>query len=308
MHTVVCPDGQSLAGETVWSLAERQHGVVSRGQLVALGLSRRAIQHRVARGRLHPVRRAVYAVGRPELSRYGLWMAAVLSGEPGAVLSHLSAAELWGMRPALGGIAEISVAASYRHRCQDIRVHRRTGLEPVDLTRHKGIPVTRPCLTLVDLASIDPGGLERAVNEADRLDLIAPDALRTALEDYRGRRGARRLRELLDRRTFRLTDSELERLFMPLALQAELPTPLTRQRLNGFRVDFFWPELRLVVETDGLRYHRTPAQQARDKVRDQAHLVAGYTPLRFTHAQVRYEPDHVRTTLRAVARRLAGSA
>jgi very-short-patch-repair endonuclease len=164
--------------------------------------------------------------------------------------------------------------------------------------------VTSPSLTLVDLASIDRTGLERAVNEADRLDLIDPDALRTALEDYRGRRGAGRLRALLDRRTFRLTDSELERLFLPLVAQAGLPLPLPRQWLNGFRVDFFWPELRLVVETDGLRYHRTPAQQAHDKVRDQAHLAAGYTPLRFTHAQVRYEAGHVRSTLRAVAQRL----
>jgi len=117
------------------------------------------------------------------------------------------------------------------------------------------------------------------------------------------------LRRLLDRRTFRLTDSELERFFLPLAKQAGLVLSLTRQHLNGFRVDFLWPDLRLVVETDGLRYHRTPAQQARDRVRDQAHLAAGFTPLRFTHEQVRYEPEHVRSTLRAVARRLeAGSA
>ena len=99
---------------------------------------------------------------------------------------------------------------------------------------------------------------------------------------------------MLDRRTFRLTDSELERRFLPLARAAGLPVPLTRQRVNGFEVDFFWPDLGLVVETDGLRYHRTPAQQARDRLRDQAHTAAGLTPLRFTHAQVRFEPGHVR--------------
>jgi very-short-patch-repair endonuclease len=77
-----------------------------------------------------------------------------------------------------------------------------------------------------------------------------------------------------------------------------------RQRLNGFRVDFLWPELGLVVETDGLRYHRTAAQQARDRVRDQAHAVAGLTPLRFTHAQVRFEPSVVQETLAGVASRL----
>lgn len=301
---MVCSDGQSTAGGTVWGLAARQHGVVSYGQLAELGLSRRAIQHRVARGKLHPVRRSVYAVGRPELSRHGFWMAAVLSGGQGAMLSHRSAAELWGIRSAFGVMAEISVGASDRHRCPGIVVHRRTGLRQADITRHEGIPVTGPVLTLVDLASIADGEIERAVNEADRLDLIDPDALRVALGSYRGRRGARRLRELLDRRTFRLTDSELERLFLPLAQEAGLPVPLTRRRLNGFRVDFLWPDLRLVVETDGLRYHRTPAQQARDRLRDQTHLAAGYTPLRFTHSQVRYDADHVCSTMRAVARRL----
>ncbi len=142
------------------------------------------------------------------------------------------------------------------------------------------------------------------VNEADRLDLIDPEALRTALDDYGGQRGVARLRQLLDRQTFQLTDSELERWFLPQVRRAGMPLPLTRQHLNGFKVDFSWPDLRLVVETDGLRYHRTPAQQARDRVRDQAHLAAGFIPLRFTHWQVRYERDYVRTMLLAVVRRI----
>ena len=196
-----------------------------------------------------------------------------------------------------------------------MRTHRRTDLGHEDFTRCKGIPVTKPILTLVDMAGLDRQGdetwlsnaeVERAVNEADRLDLVDPEGLRAGLERYRGRRGVARLRELLDRRTFRLTDSELERFFLPLVAQAGLPVPLTQEHLNGFRVDFFWPDLRLVVETDGLRHHRTPGQQARDRLRDQEHLAAGYTPLRFTHAQVRYEPEHVRSTLRKVARRLVG--
>ena len=109
---------------------------------------------------------------------------------------------------------------------------------------------------------------------------------------------------LLDRHTFRLTDSELEVRFLAIVRQAGLPLPMTRQRVNGFRVDFYWPSLGLVVETDGLRYHRTPAQQARDLVRDQAHIAAGMTPLRFTHAQVRFESASVRETLVSVASRL----
>jgi very-short-patch-repair endonuclease len=112
------------------------------------------------------------------------------------------------------------------------------------------------------------------------------------------------LREVLDRRTFTLTDSELERRFLPIVRRTGLSLPRTGHHLNGFKVDFYWPDLGLVVETDGLRYHRTPAQQSRDRLRDQAHAAAGLTPLRFTHAQVRYEPRHVQATLEAVARRL----
>src|SRR5438874_498259 len=120
-----------------------------------------------------------------------------------------------------------------------------------------------------------------------------------------GRRGIRTLREVLDKHTFRLTRSELERLFLAIVRTAGLPIPLTQQILNGFKVDFYWPELGLVVETDGLRYHRTPAAQARDRLRDQTHAAAGLTPLRFTHAQIRWEPGHVEWTLASVARPLS---
>jgi very-short-patch-repair endonuclease len=78
--------------------------------------------------------------------------------------------------------------------------------------------------------------------------------------------------------------------------------------VNGFRVDFYWSELGLVVETDGLRYHRTPAQQAKDRIRDQAHIAAGMTPLRFTHAQVQFESRSVGETLKTVAKRLGQGA
>jgi very-short-patch-repair endonuclease len=169
-------------------------------------------------------------------------------------------------------------------------------------------PVTSLVRTFLDLATtLRRGELERAINEADRLDLVDPERLRTALEGYRGQRGVRCLRALLDRHTFRLTRSELERLFLPLCTQVGLPLPMTKQLVNGFEVDFHWPDLGLVVETDGLRYHRTSAQQAVDHVRDQTHAAAGLTPLRFTHAQVKFEPAHVRRTLEAVARRLRRS-
>jgi very-short-patch-repair endonuclease len=91
---------------------------------------------------------------------------------------------------------------------------------------------------------------------------------------------------------------------LPIVRRAGLDEPETGVWLCGFIVDFYWRKLGLVVETDGLRYHRTPQQQARDRVRDQALTAAGLTVLRFTRAQVRYEFEHVATTLRDVARQL----
>jgi hypothetical protein len=254
---------RTAAAGGVWVLAEREHGVVSRRQLLDTGLSSSAIQRRIASRRLHPVAQGVYAVGRPELTVHGRWMAADLMAPAGAVLSHRSAAALWGVA-SLTHVIEVSVFSAAPQQRRGIRAHRRPTLRPCDMGEHEGIPVTGVVQTLIDLAG-QPAAprIERAVNEADRLDLIDPDALRAALEDHRGRIGVARLRSVLDRRVFRLTDSDLERMFLALVGRAGLPVPRTRQWLNGFRVDFHWPDLGLVVETDGLRYHRTPAQQAR---------------------------------------------
>ncbi len=294
---------QNLGG-SAWSLARRQHGVVARRQLVALGLSGQAIQHRLDTGRLHRIERGIYAVGRPGLTRRGKWMAAVLGCGSRAVLSYGSAAALWGIGAERGGPVDVTIPLASPRRHPGVLVHRRPSLRSRDVTSHDGIPVTTPVRTLIDLATrLDSRALERAINEADRLELTDPEALFAALDAYPGQRGVGTLRALLGDRTFRLTDSELERRFLPLAARAGLPPPLTGRHLNGFKVDFYWPELRLVVETDGLRYHRTPAQQARDRLRDQTHTAAGLTPLRFTHSQIRYEAPRVIAVLRSVVGR-----
>jgi very-short-patch-repair endonuclease len=294
-------------GERVWALVRAQHGVVARAQLAAMGFSRNAIHHRIATGRLHVIARGVYSVGRPTVSREGRWMAAVLCCGDGAVLSHGSAAALMGFGLEREGCMEVSVRSSAIRRHPGLRAHRRPRLRDADIGLYDRIPVTSPAQTLIDLAAEDDRiTVERMVDEADRLDLISPPALRIELERHPGQRGVARLRTWLDRRTFRLTRSRLERLFLPLARDVGLPVPETKVWVNGFEVDFLWRELRLVVETDGLRHHRTPAQQSRDHRRDQAHAVAGFTSLRFTHEQVRYEPEHVRAVLGDVARRLIG--
>jgi hypothetical protein len=294
---------QSL-GRAAWKLAREQHGVVTRRQLLDLGLTAQAIQHRITRGRLHRIDYGIYAVGRPQLTSHGRWMAAVLSCGSRAILSHRSAAALWGIgREGQDGI-EVSVPFASPRERRRIVVYRRPKLRSTDVTTHKGIPVATPVLTLIGFASrVGRAELERAVNEADRLGLIDPESLYAALTVYPGYQGVGPLRAMLGDWKFRLTDSELERRFLPLAASAGLPPPLTQQKLNGFKVDFYWPNLRLVVETDGLRYHRTPAQQNRDRLRDQTHTAAGLTPLRFTHSQIRYEPQRVVAVLRTVAGR-----
>jgi very-short-patch-repair endonuclease len=123
--------------------------------------------------------------------------------------------------------------------------------------------------------------LERAVNEADKLNLLRADTLLSSLDDHRGQPGVAPLRKLLDPLAFRLSDSELEQHMRALTKAAGLSVPETKAWVNGYEVDFYWPELGIVVEADGLRYHRTASQQRRDLERDQAHLATGVWPLRF---------------------------
>jgi very-short-patch-repair endonuclease len=239
----------------------------------------------------------VYAVGWPALDRRRQWMAAVLAGGDGAALSHRSAAALWGIGEE-GRWIEISVRRRCELRRPGVRFRGRPSLGPGEIVRHDDIPATSPVQTLVDLATeLSPVALERAVNDADKRDLIDPEALREELIRFRGEPGVRPLRHLLDKLFFRLSDSDLEIYFRRIVRSAQLPIPLTKQRVNRFEVDFFWPDLGLVVETDGLRYHRTPSAQLRDARRDRAHVMAGMTPLRFTHYEVRYEPGRVRAAL-----------
>jgi very-short-patch-repair endonuclease/predicted transcriptional regulator of viral defense system len=289
----------------LWAVARRQHGVVTRAQLLAHGFSGAAVEHRLANGRLHRLWRGVYAVGRAEVSQRGRWMAAALACGPDALLSHRNAGVMWGLLRDAKSIHVTVPCRQYRRR-PGIRVHRRVDLSLQHRRWIDGIPVTDLVSTFVDLAScLADGQLERAVNEADRLDLIDPEFLRAAVEPLSRRPGLARLRAILDRHTF--TDSGLERRFLELVRATGMPSPETQVEVNGFRVDFFWRELGLVVETDGLRYHRTPAQQARDQRRDQAHAAAGLTTIRFAEVQVRNEPESVQATLAIVAGRLSRS-
>jgi very-short-patch-repair endonuclease len=265
------------------------------------------------------VGRGVYAVGRPGLTLNGRRMAAILAcggdlgvdggvllhpgrDTPLVVLSHDSAAALFAIGRQPVSHFEISTTLPTERRVPGVKLHRRPALAADSVGYCQGIPVTSPAQTLIDLATRHGRPtMERATNEADKLGLVRTDDLRRALDDHPGEPGVARIRVILDRRTFRYTRTELERAFLPLVRQAGLPLPRTSVYVTGHEVDFHFPDLGLVVETDGLTYHRTPAQQAKDRERDQDHSAAGLTPLRFTHAQIKFEPDHVVRILRATA-------
>lgn len=232
-------------------------------------------------------------------------MVAMLACGEHAVLSHHSAAALWGIGRERSGQIDVSIRRRCEHRRAGVRAMSRPSLPTDDIVFRDGIPITSPARTLLDLATeLSSVALERAINEADKRGLIDPETLRRRLDRYSGEPGVKLLRSVLDRHTFCLSDSKLEILFRPIASAAGLPLPQTKVWLNDFEVDFFWPELALVVETDGLRYHRTASTQTRDHVRDQAHVAAGMTVLRFTHYQVEYESAEVRRVLRQTVRRI----
>lgn len=286
-------------------------------------MSAGAIRHRLANGRLHRLATGVYAVGRPAVGVLGKWMGATLACGPHSLLSHRSAAALWGIQRRTPGAEEVVIPPPLTRRRDGIRVHRIAAppsARPRDerddeavvfgppqrrwlyATRVNGIPVTGPIVTIVDLASSLPAGqVESAVSEADHRDLVDPETLRQALDWLPYRPGCRTLRHLLDRASYVMTTTELERRFLPLVSDAGLPLPGGQERVGKHRVDFLWPELDLAVETDSLRYHRNAFEQAADKRRDNANMRRGLATLRFTHGQIRFEQAYVRAELRGIA-------
>jgi very-short-patch-repair endonuclease len=257
----------------VAQMAAGQHGVASIGQLREAGLSDDAVLGRVRAGRLHRLYRGVYAVGFPSLSSEGRWMAAVFAGGKGAALSHRSAAALWELLDPIPGSIEISIPTlSGRRRRAGIRIHRRAALDPASLTRRKNIPVTTPAQTIADLRSdVSAAELRRAVRQAEVC------GFRTGLDEG----------EATDRRT----RSELEHLFLGLCRRHRLPAPEVNVRVGPFRVDFLWRRRRLVVETDGYRYHRGAQAFEDDHDRDLELHSLGYDVVRLTYRQVTTAPD-----------------
>jgi hypothetical protein len=271
-------------------LARRQHGVVARRQLLALGMSRGAVAGRLQHGHLHEVLFGVYVVGARRISRKGRWMAAVLATGEGAVLSHRSAGRLWRLLPPAAEWVDVT--------CPPGRVVRRKGIVSHEsLIRDDewlvsdGIPVTAPFRTIFDLAAVvGERELERAWHEASVRELRAKVSLPVLLERYPGRRGARRLRTLLEsKEPETVTRNDFEEAFLVLIDAYGLPRPRMNADL-ALRGRFF--------EIDCLGVHGTPKKFESDRQRDRILMAEGWRTMRVTWRQLRDEPAAIAEDLR----------
>lgn len=288
------------------ALAERQHGVVAQRQLEALGFSRRAIERRLDHWRLRHAHREVFAVGHSRLSRYGQWLAAVLAYGDGALLSHRSAAALWGLAKPTTGSIDVTAPAGRQgvSRRKRIWIHR-CQLHPDDKDIRAEIPVTTVARTLFDLAEVvDLRSLESAWEEADRLKLLELPAVEKVCERSFGRRALRPVRRLLAETCVpTITRSPLEERFIAFCQTHELPPPSTNVLLLGREIDALWPQQRLIVELDGFAFHSHRAAFERDRARDATLQVAGYRIVRITHRRLERAPTSVAKQLRALLTR-----
>lgn len=294
----------SRADSEIVALASGQHGVVTRRQIVGLGVTSKQVDHRVESGLLVPLHRGVYAVGHRALRREGWWLAAVLACGPGAVLAGRSAAALWGLRRRSAPRSEVIAPGP---RAVEGVLARRCRLHPGECTSHEAVPVTSPMRTLLDLAAIlDRTALAKAVNEAEVLRLFDGRELDLLLRRHPTVRGRGRLREVLADLDdgARVTESALERRFLPFLDVHGLPRPLVNATipLPGFapRVDCQWPVARLVVELDGRATHHTRAQFEADRTRDRRLTAAGWRVVRITWRELDVRPGEVARHLRAL--------
>jgi hypothetical protein len=277
--------------DAIRELAERQHGVVSRRQLLELGFSGELVKGRLANGRLIPIHRGVFAVGHAQISRRGQWLAAVLACGPGAVLSHGSAAALWAIRGSRG-LPEVTRRSGGTPRA-GLRLHQTRILEPAEVAAEAGIPVTSVERTLLDLATgLDSRQLERAAVAADRTGCLRWPELRRLLDRTPLRQGAGRLRGVSDRIDPRAVEarSATEIDFLALCRTAGVPVPEVNVSVCGYLVDFFWPAQRVIVETDSYTYHGDRLAFESDHERTISLAVAGYTVHRATTRMLEHDP------------------
>jgi very-short-patch-repair endonuclease len=289
--------GSSGVDEAIGALAEGQHGVVGRRQLLELGVGPDAIDRRLKLKRLRQVHRGVYTIGHRLLTQEGRWMAAVLACGPNAVLSHRAAAALWGMRA--GAWVEVTMPNGRCGRA-GIVVHRAV-LPQDERTTHRGIPTTTVPRTLLDLSAVvKRHDLRSALREAEYQRLTDPLSLHDLSARYPRRPGLKAIRALLKEATLgaRTIRSELEERFQDFLIRTGLPLPQTNVAIEGFEVDCVWPEQRLIVELDGHATHSPAHAFEVDRARDRRLEAAGWRVIRITWRQLVQEPELVEADLR----------
>jgi hypothetical protein len=267
----------STADSRVAVIAGRQHGVVTVAQLREAGIDKYGVRDRVRVGRLHRLHRGVYAVGHCSLSWRGRWLAAVLAAGDGAVLSHGSAAALWEYLRPIRGPVHVTVPAAVRRKSRPgLQIHRSRTLAPRDVTRRHGIVVTAPARTIEDIrGTVEPYLFRRALRQAELAGHRVPHL--SAVKRSR---------------------SDLELLFLAFCDHHGLPRPLVNHRVHGHRIDFFWPDQRLAVETDSWDYHRGSVAFEDDHDRDLGLRARRITTRRYTGDQLEAASDAVAADLR----------
>lgn len=293
--------------EIIAHFAGRQHGVVTRAQLLEGGLTRRKVERRVQGKRLRPLHRGVYLAG-PVAPPRAREMAALLSCGTGAVISHRSAAVLWRLLPDRGERQPVDVTTpgADRGRRAGIRGHRSSVLPAEEVTVAQGIGVTAPARTLLDLASGVSGGdvsqreLEQALARAERQQLVEEEELRSVIVRHPSGRGTLVLRRMLQSIQPALTRSEAEESFLALVRKATLPAPEVNVVVGRHEVDFLWRSRGVAVEVDGFAFHSSRARFEADRRRDAQLAADGIQVIRVTWRQITDERE-------AMIARLAGT-
>lgn len=294
-----------MIGRAVAALAARQHGVVTRRQLLDVGLTEDQIDRRIAAGELHRVYRGVYAVGHLRLTREGRYIAAVLAAGDGAALADVHAADLLGLKSTRQ--IDVHVAAPRNRRPQPhLRIHRRC-LSADEITMRQGIPVTSAATTIHDLAAaLSEAQVEHLIRKAEYANLTTTTLLVEQLKNHPNRQGAKTLRAALANATQGkgITREELERRFKAFLREQAHPAPDYNQPIHlehaSYEVDCLWRGERLVVELDGRAAHLNAAAFEADRARDAALTAAGFRVIRITWRQLRDGPDRIAAQLRAL--------
>ena len=282
--------------DRIAEIAGAQHGLISWEQLRRANVSPKAIRSRVATRHLQVIHNRVYAVGHGQLTQDAKFMAAVLAGGLNARSSHEAAAALWGIRPFSSRVVDVTTS-TWKRKEPGIRF-RASDCHYSECTEIRGIPVTGPSRTLLDLGQVlDDDALERALREAERLQLTDVVSIADLLERYPRRRGSAAVRRLsMMKELYKgVTRSDLEERFRQFLRANEIPDPEWNVRLDlgdaVLEVDCLWRDKNLVVELDGYGYHAGLDAFERDRLRDRLLHLAGFLPIRITWRALRDDPD-----------------